>query len=83
MRRTQIYIDESQAERLAGVAARSGMTTSGVIRAAIDSYLERESSEDARLARFRAAVAEAAGSAPGLPPGKEYVDAIRPDATRT
>jgi hypothetical protein len=83
VRRTQIYIDESQAGWLAGVAARSGMTTSGVIRAAIDSYLERESSEDARLARFRAAVAEAAGSAPELPTGADYVDAIRPDSTRT
>ena len=79
MRRTQIYIDESQGERLASIAVRSGMTMSGVIRAAIDSYLEQESSEDARLVRFRAAVAEAAGVAPGLPPGEEYVDAIRPD----
>ena len=52
---------------------------SGVIRDAIDSYLERESSGDARLTRFRAAVAEAAGAAPELPPGEEYVDAIRPD----
>lgn len=79
MRRTQIYIDESQGERLSSLAARSGMTMSGLIRAAIDLYLERESSEDARLLRFRAAVAEAAGSAPGLPSGAEYVDAIRPD----
>jgi predicted transcriptional regulator len=79
MRRTQIYIDEGQGERLASLAARSGMTMSGVIRVAIDSYLERESSEDARLDRFRAAVAEAAGSAPGLPIGAEYVDAIRPN----
>lgn len=79
MRRTQIYIDETQGERLASVAERSGTTMSGVIRAAIDSYLERESSEDARLARLRAAVATAAGSAPELPSGEEYVDAIRPD----
>ena len=79
MRRTQIYIDERQGERLASVAVRSGMTMSAVIRAAIDAYLERESSEDARLVRFRAAVAEASGIAPGLPSGEEYVDAIRPD----
>jgi predicted transcriptional regulator len=79
VRRTQIYIDESQGERLASIAKRSGTTMSGVIRAAIDAYLERESSEDARLVRFRAAVAETAGIAPGLPPGEEYVDAIRPD----
>ena len=79
VRRTQIYIDEAQGERLADIAERSRTTMSGVIRDAIDSYLERESSSDARLTRFRAAVTAAAGSAPELPPGEEYVEAIRPD----
>lgn len=79
VRRTQIYIDEAQGERLARIAERSGTTMSGVIRDAIDSYLERESSDDARLARFRSAVSAAAGAEPELPPGEEYVDAIRPD----
>ncbi len=83
VRRTQIYIDEVQRERLASIAERSGTTMSGVIRDAIDSYLERESSDAARLSRFRAAVTAAAGSAPTLPAGEEYVDVIRPDyATR-
>ena len=79
VRRTQIYIDEAQGERLADIAERSGTTMSGVIRDAIDSYLERESASDARLTRFRAAVTAAAGAAPELPPGEEYVEAIRPD----
>jgi hypothetical protein len=79
VRRTQIYIDERQGERLASVAAGSGTTMSAVIRAANDAYLERESTADARLVRISAAVAEAAGIAPGLPPGEEFVDAIRPD----
>ena len=81
MRRTQIYIDEAQGERLASLAERSGTTMSGVIRDAIDSYLERESSDDARLTRFRAAVSAAAGAAPELPSGEAYVESIRPDYT--
>jgi predicted transcriptional regulator len=79
MRRTQIYLDETQGERLASVADRSGMTMSAVIRQAIDSFLDRDDSEEARLDRFRAAVRGAAGSAPELPTGAEYVDGIRPD----
>jgi Arc/MetJ-type ribon-helix-helix transcriptional regulator len=79
VRRTQIYIGEEQGEQLARVAERSGTTMSAVIRSAIDSLLERELSEENRVARFRAAVAEAAGSAPELPAGEDYVDAIRPD----
>ncbi len=81
MRRTQIYLDEVQGERLARVADRSGMTMSAVIREAIESFLDRDDSEEARLGRFRAAVLAAAGSAPGLPTGADYVDEIRPDYT--
>lgn len=70
---------KGRGERLAAIAERSGTTLSGVIREAIDSYLERESSGEARLTRFRAAVAESAGVAPELPSGEDYVDALRPD----
>lgn len=37
---------------------------------------ERQS-DDERLEAFRAAVRKTAGSFPDLPPGNEYVDAIR------
>lgn len=79
VRRTQIYIDEQQGERLARAAASAGVTMSALIRRAIDSYLDESGSEAARLERFRAAVAEVAGSMPDLPSGEDYVDALRPD----
>lgn len=79
MRRTQIYLDESQGERLARSAAAGGTTVSALIRAAIDAYLDGPPSSEERLRRFRSAVREAAGTSPDLPPGDEYVEAIRPD----
>lgn len=79
MRRTQIYLDETQGERLAIAAQETGSTMSAVIRQAIDVFLDSEASEDARLERFRSAVVEASGSAPDLPVGSEYVESVRPD----
>lgn len=79
VRRTQIYIDEGQRERIAQAAERDGVTMSALIRQAIDAYLDEAESDDARLERFRTAVADAAGSVSGLPTGEEYVDALRPD----
>lgn len=79
VRRTQIYIDERQGERLAEIAERDGLTMSALIRGAIDAYLDQSRTAAVRMERFRTAVAEAAGTVPELPPGAEYVDAIRPD----
>lgn len=81
VRRTQIYIDEQQGDRLAQFAERGGVTMSALIRQAIGAYLDESDSDTARLERFRAAVAGAAGSLPDLPPGEDYVDAMRPDYT--
>jgi hypothetical protein len=77
MRRTQIYLDERQAEELGRRARVHGTTTSKVIREAIDVYLAAPSDEAARLARFRAALDESFGAAPSLPDGATYVDDIR------
>lgn len=79
VRRTQIYIEDEQGERLARAADDSGVTMSALIRLAIDSYLDRDDSAAARLERFRSAVAESAGSLPELPSGSDYVDALRGD----
>jgi predicted DNA-binding protein len=77
VKRTQIYIDDAQDRRLAERAATTGATKSKLIREAIDAYLDGGEGEEARLARFRAAARAAAGSAPYLPPGREYVEALR------
>lgn len=76
MKRTQIYLDEEQMERLDERAAVAGVTRSAAIRAAIDAYTRAED-QAARLARFRAAVDEVYGIAPYLPPGAEYVEELR------
>mgnify|MGYP000844861931 CR=1 FL=1 len=78
VRRTQIYLDEDQGERLAAAAAEAGTTVSALIRDAIDRYLGAEAS-GSRIGSLRAALTEAAGCAPHLPSGADYVDAIRPD----
>ena len=78
MRRTQIYLDEEQGARLGELAAEAGVTVSSLIREAIDGF--RGSGRGAEeMSELRAAVAEAAGCAPGLPPGADYVDELRPD----
>lgn len=78
MRRTQIYLDDLQDRRLAERSATTGMTKSKLIRDAIDAYLGgAHGAREARLARFRAALAAAGGTLPRLPPGTEYVDSLR------
>lgn len=78
MKRTQIYLDEQQDRDLATRAAAQGRTKSDLIREALSEYLRGSSeSNDARMRRFRAALAAAAGSAPYLPPGEEYVRKLR------
>jgi len=79
MKRTQIYLADEQTERLDQRAADSGATRSQIIRQAVDAYLEQTAGDgaDARLKRFRQAVRGAAGVAPDLPPGNEYVERLR------
>ncbi len=77
MRRTQIYLDERQADELSRRAAARGTTASKVIREAIDHYLADPDDSDERLARFRAALDGAFGVAPYLGEGAAYVDRLR------
>jgi len=77
MRRTQIYLDESQDGRLAQRAAAAGVSKSTLIRSAIDAYLEGHGDEATRLDGFRQAVRAVSGVAPDLEPGADYVRALR------
>lgn len=77
MRRTQIYLDEAQHERLGKRARASGTTKSDLIREAVDAYLAGPATEKTELAAFRAAVRASAGSARRLPKGRRYVEELR------
>ncbi|MDQ3587640.1 MAG: ribbon-helix-helix domain-containing protein [Actinomycetota bacterium] len=78
MKRTQIYLDEDQTTRLDERAAARATTRSELIRQAVHAYLDENTGDEAaRLARFRAAVDEAFGSAPDLPRGEDYVRELR------
>ena len=77
MKRTQIYLEDTQADELASRAKSRGTTASRMIREAIAEYLAEPDVADERLDRFRAAVKEASGIAPYLPDGASYVDEIR------
>jgi Arc/MetJ-type ribon-helix-helix transcriptional regulator len=77
MKRTQIYLEGEQATEVARRARRKGVTSSHVIREAINDYLAQPEDETDRLARFRAALDEAFGVAPDLPSGADYVDELR------
>ncbi|TAL41796.1 MAG: ribbon-helix-helix protein, CopG family [Salinibacterium sp.] len=78
MKRTQIYLDEQQHERLSAEAARRGVTSSAVIRDAIDRYLRQEENPLAQLnelktlGRLLAQTPEAEG-----PSGAEVVEELR------
>lgn len=77
MKRTQIYLDERQAEELRRRGAVRGATASRMIREAIDQYLAEPDDAADRLARFRAALDIGFGIAPHLPEGARYVDDLR------
>lgn len=77
VKRTQIYLDEQQAEELGRRAAVRGTTASKMIREAIDQYLSDSEDATERLARWRTAVDESFGIAPHLPDGAEYVEGLR------
>ncbi|MGH2915991.1 MAG: CopG family transcriptional regulator [Solirubrobacteraceae bacterium] len=76
-RRTQIYLHDDQSERITERSRQLGTTRSALIRDAIDAYLSPTSGEDAAIASLRAAVREAAGAAPDLPAGADYVEQLR------
>lgn len=77
-RRTQIYLDEAQTEKLDERAAAEGTTRSTLIRRAIDAYLAQELQDAAAWReQWQEAVAETAGIAPHLEEGVEYVEKLR------
>lgn len=77
VKRTQIYLDDEQDRALAARAKSAGQTKSALIREAIDVYLAPAAGDRAGLERLRAAVGQALGAAPDLPPGAEYVEQLR------
>lgn len=76
VRRTQIYLTESEAEALGRESKRTGRTRSQLIREAIGArYLHAQGTGD-----LEATLRETAGAwkdAPGRPTGKDYVEGIR------
>lgn len=54
MKRTQIYLDERQDNRLEHLSAATGQTKSRIIREAVETYLAGEDIESRRLDRLKA-----------------------------
>ena len=77
VKRTQIYLDERQADELNRRAAARGATASKMIREAIDQYLAEPDDAAERLARYRAALEASFGVAPYLTDGAQYTDELR------
>ncbi len=77
VKRTQIYLEDSQAAELARQAKSRGTTTSRMIREAVDAYLAGEPDDAEWLARQHAALNESFGSIPRLPDGATYVREMR------
>lgn len=77
MKRTQIYLDERQADELRRRGTVRGTTASKMIREAIDQYLAEPDDAAERLARYRAALDDSFGIASHLPDGASYVDQLR------
>jgi predicted DNA-binding protein len=77
VKRTQIYLDDSQDSRLAKRAAAAGKTKSSLIREAVEAYLIAASAPDEQLARLREAVEELRRSPLTMEDGKSYVERIR------
>lgn len=77
VKRTQIYLDDRQAEQLRRRGAVRGATASSMIREAIDQYLAEPDDAADRLARYRAALDTSFAVAPYLPDGARYVEELR------
>lgn len=76
VRRTQIYLEEEQHERLTERAHQTGQSMSELIRHAIDRDLDGDD-EEFVLRRFRETVRDVAGCAPYLEDGATYVRTLR------
>lgn len=77
VKRTQIYLDPERAAELARRADARGVTSSHLIREAIEQYLADSDDDTTELARQRASLREAFGSTPRLPDGASFVDEAR------
>lgn len=77
VKRTQIYLEDEQAVRLAKKAAAAGVTRSTLIRDAIDSLLDGPENDASRLSRFRSALEELAETPVSMPAGRDYVEKLR------
>lgn len=77
VKRTQIYLDDVQANELARRARTRGITASKMIREAIDDYLAEPDDVATRQERLKTALQEAFGIAPYLPDGAAYLEALR------
>lgn len=77
MRRTQIYLNEAQAQELARRSTARGVTMSHVIREAIGQYLSADDDDATELGRQRVMLREAFGTIPRLPRGDAYVEEQR------
>lgn len=77
MKRTQIYLSDSQQDELDRRAKAEGETRSPIVRRDINDCLDRSGNADLELGRFRAAIQDVAGTVPRLPQGAAFVDEIR------
>ncbi len=82
VKRTQIYLDAAQADLLARRAEGSRVTSSRLIREAIEAYLTGPDDDETELARQRQAIDEAFGSIPRLPVGDDFLREARRDDDR-
>ena len=80
--RTQIYLDQEQAERLGVLARSDGRTKSDLIHEAVDVYLAEADSEAARLRRFREALAYLAEHPVDIMTSEEYTRRKREEGRR-
>ena len=77
VKRTQIYLDERQDERLGRLARSAGVTKSNLIREAIDAFLAGSNDGRDRLARFHSLLDAVERSPISLPDGASYVEELR------
>jgi hypothetical protein len=78
MKRTQIYRDAAHDTMLEARAHATGTTKSALIHDAIDAYLgDSPAAADSELRRLRTTITDAAGIAPHLPAGEQYVEDLR------
>ncbi len=77
MRRTQIYLDDRQHGDLAALAKQRGVTSSALIREAIDRYIAGQLSPQEKLAELRALGAKFAARSASADDSAATVDNLR------